>query len=175
MLYDAIMHTGSGFRVLERNSRGGNTEIINLLTTIEDDLVDVCYRILDGSLRDVRFAKKASVVTCAVPLSYGTRETAGATGQPIDISTLDRLAEASGGRLRSFPMDVRLDDNRTVMGTSRAVAVAGIDGSVDEARRISIVGCRSLRGAVRWRSDIAGRSDIAASRRHLRRLRRPSA
>ncbi|MBI3840788.1 MAG: hypothetical protein HY297_02355, partial [Thaumarchaeota archaeon] len=50
VLYDAIMHTGRGFKVLERNSRGGNTEVINILTTIADDFIEVCHRILDGSL-----------------------------------------------------------------------------------------------------------------------------
>ncbi len=45
------MHTGDGFKVLERNSRGGNTEQISVLSTIEDDFVDVCFRMLEGSLK----------------------------------------------------------------------------------------------------------------------------
>ena len=72
MLYDALMHTRGGFKILERNSRGGNTEQICLLTTMLDDYVDVCYRMVDGSLKGIRFSRKASVVTCAVPLGYGT-------------------------------------------------------------------------------------------------------
>ena len=67
ILYDAIMHTGSGFKVLERNSRGGNTESINLYATLADDLVDVCFRILEGKLKGINFRREASVVTCAVP------------------------------------------------------------------------------------------------------------
>jgi len=172
VLYDAIMHTGGGFKVLERNSRGGNTEFINLLTTLEDDFVDVCYRILDGALKGVRFSRKASVATCAVPVSYGMKGVPPPAERGIDLSRAERQAEKSGGRLRAFPMDIRLDRGRTLLGTSRAVAVVGVADSIDEARGISNDGCRLLRGPLRWRSDIASPSDIRKCRRHLEELRR---
>jgi len=172
VLYDAIMHTGRGFKVLERNSRGGNTEFINLLTTLDGDFVDVCFRILDGSLRRVEFGREASVVTCAVPTSYGTKDSPPQSGQEIDLSAAEAQAGRSAGRLRIFPMDVRLERGRTLLGTSRAVAVVGLGDSVEEARRVSVRGCRLLRGPLKWRGDVASSSDIARSRRHLGRLRR---
>ena len=72
VLYDALMHTGRGFKVLERNSRGGNTEQINILTTMKDDFVEVCLRMIEGRLRAIKFSNRASVVTCVVPEEYGT-------------------------------------------------------------------------------------------------------
>lgn len=172
VLYDAIMHTGRGFKVLERNSRGGNTEFINLLTTIADDFVEVCFRILDGSLRGIRFSREASVVTCAVPLSYGLKGSAPQVEQEVDFSRAEMRSRKSRDKLRVFAMDVRFEGGRTLLGTSRAAAVVGVADSVEEARRVSIEGCRLLTGPLRWRGDIASPSDIAESRRHLRRLER---
>lgn len=171
VLYDAIMHTGRGFKVLERNSRGGNTEIINLLTTIEDDFADVCYRMLDGALKGVRFSSRASVTTCAVPSSYGVKGVPSSMERIVDLSRAEKRAQRSGGSLRVFPMDVRLDRGRTRLGTSRTAAIVGVADSIDEAREISSEGCRLLRGPLRWRRDIASPSDIRRARRHLERLR----
>ena len=170
VLYDALMHDREGFKILERNSRGGNTELISVLTTMKDDFVEVCYKMVDGNLRNINFHKKASVVTCAVPNGYGTGS-AIAPGAEIRLAKAEKLAQALGGNLRVFPMDVRAEGQRNVMGTSRSVAIAGISDSVEEARTISLEGTIALEGPLRHRSDIAGRADIARSEAHLRGLR----
>ncbi len=174
VLYDAIMHTGGGFKVLERNSRGGNTELINLLTTITDDFVDVCYRMLDGALKSIKFGRTASVVTCAVPVSYGTATPAPASDEAIDLSGAYGLSERSNGRVRVFPMDVRIEGGECLVGRSRSVAVVGLGSTLEGARRASLRGAESLAGPVRWRKDIASSSDLRRSRDHLRSLRRAS-
>jgi phosphoribosylamine---glycine ligase len=174
VLYDALMHGKDGFKILERNSRGGNTEVINVLTTIDEDFVEVCHRMVEGSLRSVRFAKRASVAICAVPLEYGKGAPA-PPGAGIGLADAERLAKTSGGNLRVFPMDVRAEGRDSVMGTSRSVAVAGMADSVEEARTVSLEGVLALKGPLRHRSDIASRADIAHSEAHLRALRsRPS-
>ena len=66
-LYLAFMHTGKGIKVLENNSRPGDPEIINLLPIIEDDFVDVCFKMIDGNLTGVKLDKAASVLTYKVP------------------------------------------------------------------------------------------------------------
>jgi phosphoribosylamine--glycine ligase len=169
VLYDAIMHTGKGFKVLERNSRGGNTEFINLLATLDDDFADICFRILDGTLKGIRFRRSASVVTCAVPISYGTKTPASDSGE-VDLTALDELKEKSQGGLLVYPMDVRLEHGRTLMGRSRTVAVVGVGPSTDEAREESLRGVRAIRGPVRWRKDVASPADIGMSREHLARI-----
>ena len=170
VLYDAIMHTGGDFKILERNSRGGNTEFINLLTTLADDLVDVCYRILDGSLKGIRFSRRASVVTCAVPTSYGLVDSSPIGDDLIDLSEAYRLCAKSGDKVRIYPMDVRLERGGLRTGSSRSVAVVGLGSTLEEAHRASLQGTESLRGQVRWRKDVASASDIRKSREHLRRL-----
>jgi phosphoribosylamine--glycine ligase len=171
VLYDAVMHCSDGFRILERNSRGGNTELINILTTMDDDFVDVCYRTLDGSLKGIRFGHKSSVVTCAVPLEYGT---VGVTSQirgEVDLSNVEALVYGSEGAVRCYPMDLEFKRGKVLMGKSRSVAVVGLGDDTEDAREESLKGCSVLKGPLRWRRDVASPSDIQRSRDHLRRLR----
>jgi phosphoribosylamine--glycine ligase len=171
VLYDALMHTGHGFKILERNSRGGNTEQIGVLSTIEDDFVDVCFRMLEGSLRSIRFSKKASVVTCAVPKEYGISQPAPREPESIDLSGAYALQGRVEG-LGVFPMDVRLEGGATWLGSSRSVAVVGTRPSLEAAREVSLAGIDELRGHLRSRRDIASAADILRSVDHMGALRR---
>jgi phosphoribosylamine---glycine ligase len=174
VLYDALMHTRGGFKILERNSRGGNTEQMCLLTTMLDDYVDVCYRMVDGTLKGIRFSNKASVVTCAVPLNYGTSSPQ-PPGEAVNLDRAFALEKRHEGDLRVFPMDLRLDETGlTVMGTSRSVAVAGIGASIEEAHGVSVEGVRALGDKFRFREDVGSEADIARSREHLRGVRKPA-
>jgi phosphoribosylamine---glycine ligase len=173
VLYDAIMHTRGGFKILERNSRGGNTEQMCLLTTMLDDYVDVCYRMVDGDLKGIRFSDKASVVTCAVPLAYGTSGAQPSVEQTVSLDSAFALEKKHEGGIRIFPMDLRLDDTGlTMMGTSRSAAVAGVAATIEEAHDLSVQGVRALGPKFRFRADVGSEADIARSREHLRSLRR---
>jgi phosphoribosylamine--glycine ligase len=175
VLYDALMHTQGGFKILERNSRGGNTEQMCLLTTMLDDYVDVCYRMVDGDLKGIRFSDKASVVTCAVPLDYGISGSRPPGEQAVSLDRAFALEKKHEGDLRVFPMDLRLDDtDLTMMGTSRSVAVAGVAATTEEAHALSVQGARALGQKFRFRTDVGSVPDIARSREHLRSLRKPA-
>jgi phosphoribosylamine--glycine ligase len=170
VLYDALMHTGDGFKVLERNSRGGNTEQISVLATIEDDFVDVCFRMLEGSLKTIRFSKKASVVMCAVPRGYGIPQTLPVEKERVDLTAAFALQRSSEG-LGVYPMDVRVEGGSTYLGESRSVAVVGTRPTMEEARALSLAGVDALRGPLRTRRDIAGARDLRRSAEHMESLR----
>jgi phosphoribosylamine---glycine ligase len=173
VLYDALMHTRGGFKILERNSRGGNTEQISLLTTMLDDYIDVCYRMLDGSLKGIRFSNKASAVTCAVPLDYGLAATRPSAENAVSLDRAVALEKKHDGGLRIFPMDLKLDETGlTLMGTSRSVAVAGIADSLEEAHAISLRGVNALGDKFRYRSDVGSARHVAKSKTHLQRIRK---
>lgn len=176
VLYDALMHTGKGFKLLERNSRGGNTEQVCLWTTMQDDPVDVCFRMVDGTLKAIRFSKKASVVTCAVPAGYGGIGASSQGGEGVDLEAAYRLARSDPG-VKVYPMDVRAEADGLHMGTSRTVAVAGVDDTLEGARAKSLLGVEALVGPLRWRQDVASSESVARSVRHMAELRRsrPSA
>ena len=174
VLYDALMHTRGGFKILERNSRGGNTEQMCFLTTMLDDYVDVCYRMIDGDLNGIRFSSKPSVVTCAVPSNYGIAPSHESEDVSVGLDGALSLEKKLEGSIRIFPMDLRLDETtgRTLMGTSRSVAVAGVAPSIEEARELSLQGVKALKGPFRYRRDVASAADIAKSREHLLAIRR---
>ena len=169
--YDALMHTGSGFKILERNSRGGNTESINLFTTLEDDLADVCYRIIEGTLRELRFRKQASVVICAVPRYYGTSESPRSSDGEIGFARAMTLQREHDQNVRIFPMDVRVSGGKTIHGTSRCAAAVGIGDDIEEARGFSLKAVQQIGGDLRYRMDIASEEDIRRSCDHVKALR----
>jgi phosphoribosylamine---glycine ligase len=173
VLYDALMHTRGGFKILERNSRGGNTEQTCFLTTMLDDYVDVCYRMVDGNLKGIRFSSKASVVTCAVPLNYGTSSPPVSQEAPVDLDPAFALEKKHGGDLRIFPMDLRLDEATgcTLVGTSRSVAVVGLGATLGDAHDLSLLGVKALGSQFRHREDVGNPADVARSRKHLREVR----
>lgn len=169
--YDALMHTGSGFKILERNSRGGNTESINLFVTLEDDLVDVCYRMIEGTLRGLRFRKRASVVTCVVPKYYGISESSRGSEGEIDLASATSLQRKHDQSMRVFPLDVKVEGGKTVHGSSRCVAVVGIGDDIAEARGSSLRAVQRIGGDLRHRTDIASEQDMLRCRSHMEALR----
>jgi len=169
--YDALMHTGSGFKILERNSRGGNTESINLFTTLEDDLTDVCFHIVEGTLHRVRFRRQASVVTCVVPRGYGTSRGPNSAGGEIDLGRAIALQKENDLNTRVFPMDTRVEGGKVVHGSSRCVAVVGIGEDIEEARGYSVRAVSQIGGDLRYRDDIASVADRLKSCEHMEALR----
>ncbi|MDA4122479.1 MAG: hypothetical protein OK456_04770 [Thaumarchaeota archaeon] len=172
VLYDALMHTGSGFKVLERNSRGGNTEQVNLLTTMKDDYVEVCLRMIEGTLKGIEFRREASVTTCAVPEAYGTDTRHPQFPTAVDLGPAEKAADRFKGRAALFPMDVRVEGRRTLMGGSRTAAAVGLGDTINAARLVSRSVAAKVSGPVRYRADIASAADIEKSRRRLERLTR---
>lgn len=171
--YDALMHTGKGFKVLERNSRGGNTESINLLTTLKDDLVDVCFRIIEGRLHTLRFKREASVVTCVVPEQYGITNASSSSDEGmIDLTRAFALQEENLRGIRVFPMDVKVENGKMFHGSSRSAAIVGIAEDLAEARELSLKAARVVGGGLRHREDVGSVADIKRSRDHMRALRR---
>jgi phosphoribosylamine--glycine ligase len=179
-LYLAFMHTGSGIKVLENNSRPGDPEIMNILPVLKDDFVDVCLKILDGNLTSIELEKAATVLTYKVPPGYGGYADVypnlvdnGAVGNAVDFSEVHALAGKYGDRIRVYPGSMELRDDKAYALKSRAVGVLGISETIEEARQISLEGARAVKGGALWnRTDIASKQHIAKSLSHMDRLRR---
>jgi len=179
-LYLAFMHTGRGLKILEDNSRPGDPEIINVLPILKDDFVDICFRILDGSLSSLRFEEKATVVMYKVPPGYGgyaetfpqlVREDE--FGKPVDLSGAYKIAGKYADGVRVYPGAMEQRGGQTYALKSRAVAVVGVADDLEEARNISLEGLRAIKGGALWnRTDIASREHIEKCMTHLKELRR---
>jgi len=170
--YIAFIHTASTPKILEINSRPGDPEIMNILPTMETDLVDLCYDMVNGSLSQVKYRKEGSVVTYAVPMTYGGyRKTYSGDGR-VDLTEAYRLSVESQGRLFIYPGSMEVRDGVMYALKSRAVAVVGVGESIEDARQTSLEGVRSIDGPLWNRWDIGSAKHIAHSIQHLRELRK---
>jgi len=178
--YGAFIHTGSGPKLLENNSRPGDPEIQNLLPILKDDFVDICYQILEGNLTHVNLERKASVVTYSAPPDYGGYASAfpncvntSEVNKPVNLDEAEKLSAKYGDNIRVYPASLELrDGGNTYALSSRAFCVVGIGDSIQTAREISLEGIHAVKGGALWhRNDIASREHIQKSIEHMKKLR----
>ncbi|MCK4474515.1 hypothetical protein KAU30_01625 [Candidatus Bathyarchaeota archaeon] len=178
--YVAFIHTASGPKILENNSRPGDPEIQNILPILKDDFVDVCFKILEGNLTHVELERAATVVTYKAPANYGgyvnvfpNRVNKDEVGKPVDLSKAHELSRKYGERIRVYPASMELRDHGTYALKSRAVCVVGAGDSVETARDISLEGINAISGGALWhRTDVASKQHIEKSVMHMEELRR---
>jgi phosphoribosylamine--glycine ligase len=177
--YGAFIHTGKGPKLLEINSRPGDPEIQNILPLFKDDFVDVCYKILEGSLTQIAMDEKASVVTYKVPPNYGGYASAfpqlvnqEEIDKPVRFDEVEKLRQKYGENMRIYPGSMELRNNEIHALSSRAVCVVGIGENIQTAREISLEGVKAIKSGALWhRNDIASKEHIAKSVEHMNRLR----
>jgi phosphoribosylamine--glycine ligase len=178
-LYVAFMHTGKELKILENNSRPGDPEIINVLPVLKNDFVDLCFKMIDGTLAKIDLIKAATVVTYKVPPSYGGYAEAfpssidkNEIGRTVDLSKAYDLKKKFGDDIRIYPGSMEQRDNGVFALRSRAVCAVGVADTVEIARQISLEGLNAIKGGALWhRTDIASESHIRKSKKHLRKLR----
>jgi len=178
--YVAFIHTGKKPTILENNSRPGDPEIINILPTLKDDFVDICFKILEGNLTRIELEKAATVVTYKAPPDYGGYINAfpnlvnkNEIDKPVNLTKAYELAKKYGDRIRIYPAAMELRDDETYALKSRAVGVVGIGENIETARKISLEGMKAIQGGALWhRTDIASKHHIEKSTRHMEELRR---
>ncbi len=177
--YVAFIHTSDGPKILEVNSRPGDPEIMNLLAVLDEDFVEVCYNMIDGTLGRVNFRKRATVVTYKVPPEYGSYATMfpdnvnkDEVHTRVDLSSVENLARNSES-IRVYPGSIELRENGNFALGSRTVAVVGIGDTIQDAREKSLDGITEIRGGALWnRTDIALKAHIDKSIKHMEELRR---
>lgn len=172
--YVAFMHTGEGAKILEINSRPGDPEIQNVLPVLKTDFVDVCFRMIEGTLSRVECEEKATVVTYAVPMEYSGYRAKYSGDKRVDMSGAYALKEKEkyGDNLRIYPGSMELrEDGHTYALSSRAVCTVGICETIEEAREISLDGIRNIDGALWNRWDVGASHYIKRSVRRMKELR----
>ncbi|MCJ7425452.1 ATP-grasp domain-containing protein [Candidatus Bathyarchaeota archaeon] len=179
-LYVAFMHTADEPKILEINSRPGDPEIMNILPILKNDLVDVCFKIIEGNLNRVELEKAATVVTYKVPQDYGDysgafpdRVNKDEVTTPIDLTKAVGLSKEYRDKIRVYPASLELRGTEVFALKSRAVSVVGIGEDINVARQTSLRGLEAIKGGGLWnRTDVASKQHIDASKRHMTVLRR---
>lgn len=180
--YVAFMHTRKGHMILENNSRAGDPEIMNILPILKDDFVEVCFRMVEGSLTKVEVEKKATVATYKVPPEYGGYADAFPekvnktdVGTPVVLDDAEKLVSKQGDIMRIYPGSLEIrDDGQCYALGSRTVCCVGVGENIQSAREISLKGISAIKGGALWsRTDIASPQHISKSIRHMQSLRNP--
>lgn len=170
--YVAFMHTRAGAKILEINSRPGDPEIMNIMPLLKSDFVDVCFRMIEGTLSRVECLPKASVVTYAVPLDYGDYRRTYSGSRKVDLSGVHALAAKYGDNLRVYPGSMEVRDNGELYALgSRTVCTVGVGETIEEAREISLDGIRSIDGALWNRWEVGAPYYIERSKQKMKQLR----
>ncbi len=162
MLYGGFMATANGVKLIEYNARFGDPEVMNVLSLLESDFIELCHAIADGTLSqvDVQFANKATVCKYAVPEGYPDSPV---KGEPIDVSGIsnpDGLLYAS----------VDIQDGQLVEAGSRTVAVVGVADSISEAEAIVEREVSAVKGPLFHRSDIGTDGVVQKRTDHMNSL-----
>lgn len=162
ILYGQFMATAKGISVIEFNSRFGDPEAINVLPLLENDFLDVCSNIVNGTLDkiNVQFKKQATVCKYAVPAGY--------PDNPVKDSIVE-IGDMKESLL--FYSSVYEKDNKIYTTGSRALAVLGIADTIMDAEKKAQSGLACLKGALHSRRDI-GTDDLISKRiQHMKELR----
>jgi|TARA_B100001964_G_scaffold244384_1_gene325659 phosphoribosylamine--glycine ligase len=172
-LYMAYTCAKDGVKLFEVNSRPGDPEIMNLLPVLKGDFVETCYDMIDGNLKRMEFENLATVITYAVPMTYGECRAQFTGSKHVDLTPSYNTANKYNDKLRIYPGSMELrDDGKTYMCDSRAVGYVGIGESLEEARKISLEGITSLDGALWNRWDIGSKHHVQMSIDHMADIRR---
>jgi len=171
-LYMAYTCSKDGVKVFEINSRPGDPECQNLMPIVKGDFVEICFRMIEGTLTKLEFEPYATVVTYAVPLTYGGYRKKYTGSTRIELSEVYKLAKKYEDKLRIYPGSMELRNGETHTLTSRTVCCVGIAESIEEARSISLEGIVNIDGALWNRWDIASKEHIERSIEHMERIRK---
>jgi phosphoribosylamine--glycine ligase len=166
ILYGQFMLGREGPKVIEFNARFGDPEAMNVLPLLSSDFLEICARIVEGSLhrRDVAFRKEATVCKYVVPEGYGVNPI---SGQEITVD--EAAVRAEGGRV--YYAAVNEKDGRITTTSSRSLGVVGIDPTLEGAERIAEASIRHIRGRHLYhRRDIGTRELIEKKRLKLEKL-----
>jgi len=162
VMYGGFMITADGVKLLEYNARLGDPEAMNALPIMKTDFVDICFGIINGSLKDVTpaFEDKATVCKYAVPQGYP------------DNPLKDRIISIPKTDAKIYYGSVCQKNGNIYTTSSRAVACVGIADTLEQAERIAEKAVGSIKGPVFHRKDIGTYELIQKRISHRKKLRR---
>jgi len=166
ILYGQFMLTRKGPKLVEYNARFADPESMNVLSLLQSDFTELCWKIIDGTLsqKHASFEKKATVVKYAVPEGYPDNPLKGA-----EIMVDEGKINSLGGEV--FYASVSEENGRLSLGGSRAIAVLGKGGSIGEAEGIAQKAIETVKGKIFYRKDIGTKELIEKRIGHMRTIK----
>jgi phosphoribosylamine--glycine ligase len=163
-LYGGFMVTKGGVKLLEFNARLGDPEAMNTLSVIKSDFLDILQRIVEGSLKDAVFEKKATVCKYLVPEGYPVSPR---KNELIEVD--ERAIEKSGAIL--YYASVNEVDGKIYTGSSRTAGLVGISDTIENAERVAENAVKFVKGKLFYRKDIGTKELIQKRIEHMKAIR----
>ena len=142
-LYGGFMETDRGVYLIEYNCRLGDPEAMNVLSLLENPLLDIGWEIIDGKLQKPSFEKKATVCVYLVPEGYPTDPK---RGREVSITT--------PGDSELYFASVHEESGVIRTTGSRAIALLAKADTVEEAGEKVYRDIPKIRGDLFYRTDI---------------------
>ncbi|OKY77169.1 MAG: Phosphoribosylamine-glycine ligase PurD [Candidatus Methanohalarchaeum thermophilum] len=168
-LYMAYITDGDQVKTLEINSRFGDPEGINTLIQMKDDFVDVCLKIIKGNLTEINFKDLKTVLTYAVPMTYGGAREQYSGDKKVDLSKCYDLKKRYKNKLRIYEANLEKLDEEIKAGTSRSIAMVGVADQIEKAREISLKSIKKIDAPLWNRWDVASKEHIKESENNIGR------
>jgi phosphoribosylamine--glycine ligase len=147
-LYGQFMKTKKGIKLIEFNARFGDPEAMNVLSLLESNFVDICQRILKGTLQDnLRFTKLATVCKYLVPEGYPVDPR---KNEPIEVDeqNLKKLG------VEYYYASVNEENGKIFTSSSRTLGILGKGATLEEAEKKAEAGTKYVKGQLYHRKDI---------------------
>jgi phosphoribosylamine--glycine ligase len=162
VLYGQFMNTISGPMVIEFNARFGDPEAMNVLSLLKTDMGDIVRAIIQGSLDKISidFEQKATVCKYLVPEGYPDKPVTGEIIRPGD----------SGSALLYYA-SVLSEGDHLITQSSRTMAYVGTGDTLAQAEKIAEEAAASVKGPIRYRSDIGTELVLLKRINHMKEIR----
>ena len=146
VMYGGFIVTKRGVKLIEYNARFGDPEAMNVLPIMKTSFLEVCERIIDGTLGEIslEFESKATVCKYVVPDGYPDNP---CKGEKIEMAEIPE-----GVQVYYASVDDREDG--LYLSGSRAVAFTGIADTLEEAEKLAQGSVGAVKGPVFHRKDI---------------------
>jgi len=163
-LYGGFMVTREGVKLLEYNARLGDPEAMNTLSVIKSDFLEILERIVDGTLKDASFEKKATVCKYFVPEGYPV------SPKKNELIEVDEKAIGRSGAMLYYAA-VNEVDGKIYTSSSRTAGIVGISDTIENAERIAESAIGFVKGKLFYRKDIGTKALIQKRIDHMRDIR----
>ncbi|EQD58928.1 phosphoribosylamine--glycine ligase, partial [mine drainage metagenome] len=159
IMYGQFMLTHSGTKLIEINARFADPEGVNVLSILDDDLVEILFGIAGSNMKaTAKFANKATVLRYAVPRGYGSDPLPGSLDidDPGKEDALIYYASVNGTL------------SHVEMTKSRALALVGIADTIKEAGMKVDSLARHVHGDFYMRTDIGSEEMLSGKMNRLK-------
>lgn len=160
ILYGSFMLTQSGIKLIEYNARFGDPEVLNLLSLLESDFLELCQHMLSATLNkyDAHFQHQATVCKYLVPEGYPSNPK---KNSALTLAAMPEAIACYDGAV------IQQHDHLLLMTGSRAIALVASADNTQQASDLLEEYIKNCNGDFFHRSDIGQNTLINRRIKHI--------